>query len=80
MKALGFKYEVPRKIYYVDSHEKHETKKYRKKMVREYFKNELRMYRLIHLPEAEVIGLEQELEIKLSNGHKYTDPHKPVSK
>ena len=71
MKALGFKYEVQRKIYYVDGHEKPETKKYRKKMVREYLQNELRMFRWIHLPETEVISLEQELEIKLSNGHKY---------
>ena len=35
--------------------------------------NELRMYRWIHLPCTEVSDLEQELEISLSNGHKYTD-------
>ena len=29
MKALGFKYEVRRKIYYVHGHEKPEMKKYR---------------------------------------------------
>ena len=32
------------------------------------------MHRWIHLPETEVIGLEEELEISLGNGYKYTDP------
>ena len=68
------KYEVRRKIYYVDGHEKPETKKYGKKMVRDYLTTELRMHRWVHLPASELSDLEKELEIKLSNGYKYTDP------
>ena len=73
MRRLGFKYEVRRKIYYVDGHEKPETKKYRKRMVRAYLDNELRMHRWIQLPKSGLRDLEEDLEIKLGNGHEYTD-------
>ena len=68
-----------RKIYYVDGQEKHETKKYRKKMVKEYLQNKLCMHQWIHLPATELFDLEKKssLKIKLSNGHQqYTDPQK----
>jgi hypothetical protein len=51
MKCLGFKYEVRRKIYYVDGHEK---------------------------PVTELNDLEEELEIKVGNGHRYTDPQTSI--
>jgi hypothetical protein len=38
MGRLGFKYETRQKTYYVDGHEKPETKKYRKTMVSQYLK------------------------------------------
>ena len=44
MKCIDFKYEVQRKIYYVNGHDKPDSKKYRKKMVREYLPNELCMH------------------------------------
>jgi hypothetical protein len=68
-----FKYETRRKCYYVNGHEKPETKKYRKTMVSKYLKNELRMYRWIQLPSTELKDLEEELEIKIGNGYHYTD-------
>jgi hypothetical protein len=74
MRRLGFKYEVRRKCYYVDGHEKPETKKYRKTMVSKYLENELRMYRWIQLPLTELNDLEEQLEIEIGNGHHYTDP------
>jgi hypothetical protein len=37
MCLLGFKYEPQKKCYYVDGHEKPETKAYRKKFVKRYF-------------------------------------------
>jgi hypothetical protein len=79
MKCLGFKYEVRRKIYYVDGHEKPETKKYRKKMVKEYLANELRMYRWIQLPVTELRELEEKLDITISEGHQYTDAETGVA-
>jgi hypothetical protein len=74
MRRLGFKYEIRRKCYYVDGHEKPETKKYRKTMVSQYLENELRMHRWIQLPLAEFNDLEAHLEIEIGNGHHYTDP------
>jgi hypothetical protein len=73
MGRLGFRYETRRKTYYVDGHEKPETKKYRKTMVREYLKSELRMHRWIQLPLEELKALEVELEIKINTGHQYLD-------
>jgi hypothetical protein len=70
----GFKYEVRRKCYYVDGHEKPETKKYRKEMVSRYLANELRMHRWIQLPLTELEDLEEQEEIRIGNGHHYTDP------
>ncbi len=74
MGRLGFKYETRRKTYYVDGHEKPETKKYRKTMVSQYLKSELCMHRWIQLPVIELKALEVELEIKLDTGHEYLDP------
>jgi hypothetical protein len=59
--------------YYVDGHEKPETKKYRKRMVSEYLENELRMYRWIQLPLTVLTDLEEAQEIKIGNGHHYID-------
>ena len=73
MSRLGFKYETRRKTYYVDGHEKPETKKYRKTMVSAYLKNELRMHRWLQLPLVEFKELEGELDISIGNGHEYTD-------
>ena len=40
LKVLGYKYEVRKKCYYVDNHEKPETKLYRKKWTERYLKYE----------------------------------------
>jgi hypothetical protein len=56
----------------VDGHEKPETKKYKKTMVREYLKSELRMHQWIQLPLGELN--EVKLEIKINTGHQYLDP------
>jgi hypothetical protein len=37
MSLLRFKYESRKKCYYVDGHEKPETKAYRKKFIKRYF-------------------------------------------
>jgi hypothetical protein len=73
MRWLGFKYKMRRKCYYVDGYEKPETKKNRKTMEIKYLKNELHMYRWIQLPLTKLTDLEEELEIKIGNGHHYTD-------
>ena len=44
MNQFGFKYSSQRKTYYVDSHEKDETVKYRNKYVFRYLRNEIRYY------------------------------------
>lgn len=43
MRRLGYRYEVRKKSYYVDNHEKPENKRYRKKFIREYLKLEVQM-------------------------------------
>lgn len=47
---LGFKYEVRKKTYYVDTHENKETTMYRKNWVQRYLSNERRMHRWVQIP------------------------------
>ncbi len=70
MRRLGFKYEVCQKCYYVNGHEKPETKKYRKTMVSEYLKCELRMHRWIQLPLEEL----KALKIRAGNQDQHCTP------
>jgi hypothetical protein len=49
MRLLGFKYEVRKRCYYVDWHEKPETKVYRKKFAKRYFEDEKLMHRWIQI-------------------------------
>jgi hypothetical protein len=65
-------------IYYVDGHEKPETKKYRKMMVSRYLENELQMFRWIQLPLAKIRDLQAPKEIQIGNGHHYTDPETKI--
>jgi hypothetical protein len=47
-------------------------------MVSRYLENELRMFRWIQLPLAEVRDLEAQKEIRIGNGHHYTDPETKI--
>ena len=47
IRRLGFKYQVRKKCYYVDTHEKPENQRYRKDFIRQYRKLEMRMHRWI---------------------------------
>ncbi len=49
MGLLGFKYETRQKCYYVNGHEKPDTKAYRKKFERHYFEYEKLMHRWIQI-------------------------------
>ena len=59
LERLGFKYEPRRKCYYVDNHEKPETKFYRKKFNRRYLLHELRMHRWIQIESSKVRELQE---------------------
>ncbi|CAJ1943688.1 unnamed protein product [Cylindrotheca closterium] len=71
MRRLRYKYEVRKKCYYVDNHEKPENKRYRKKFIKRYLTLELRVYRWIQFSDAEYNGfcsenckLEEQLKSK----------------
>jgi hypothetical protein len=78
MRLLGFKYEQRRKCYYVDGHEKPETKAYRKKFVRRYFEYERMMHRWIQMELIDKLKLEEEEGIELAHGYQYVDPKTKV--
>jgi hypothetical protein len=75
MRKLGFRYEVRKKCYYVDTHEKPENCRYRKQYAREYRQLELRMHRWIQFKQRYFVFLQDTAEFKkhklVSNGYKY---------
>ena len=54
MDALGFRYSVRCKTYYVDGHKMSENVEYRKKYILRYLKNERQCFRWIQLSMKEV--------------------------
>ena len=55
---LGYSYDMRKKTYYVDAHEKPETVEYRKKFVARYLDSEIRMHRWIHLSSETLLEME----------------------
>jgi hypothetical protein len=75
MQLLRFKYETRQKCYYVDGHEKPDTKACRKKFVlRRYFEYEKLMHQWIQIELTEKQKLEEQEGIDMSHGHHYIDP------
>ena len=58
MCLLQFKYKPQRKCYYVDRHEKPETKVYRKKFIKKYFEYERLMHCWIQIALTDKLKLE----------------------
>ena len=73
MQRLGYKYSETKKCYYVDGHEKPETKAYRKKFVKRYFESEKLMHRWIQITLTAKVTLEEEEGIEIAHGYHYTD-------
>jgi hypothetical protein len=78
MSLLRFKYEPRKKCYYVDGHEKPETKAYRKKFIKRYFQYERLMHRWIQMELTDKLKLEEEEGIELAHGYHYVDPESQV--
>jgi hypothetical protein len=60
MRALGFRYEVRKKGFYVDAHEKPAMLQYRKKFISRYKNYKRRMQRWIQLTKKESKALEKQ--------------------
>ena len=73
MNVLGFKYELRRKGYYVDGHEKPATIEYRKAFCERYLAYEARMHRWVQVKEEVAKKLEEDGEIAEGSGYYYTD-------
>ena len=71
-KEIGMKYKRHAKSYYVDSHEKEETREARKKYLAEMSKHEIDMYRWIQLNEAQVRKLKIDYPDLPPPHHTYT--------
>ena len=63
MNALGFKYGVRQKGFYVDGHETAATVAYRWAFCERYLMYELRMFRWVQIKEEDAQCLEEEGEI-----------------
>ena len=77
MRLLGYKYEVRKKCYYEDNHEKPENKRYRKKFTKTHLNVDFRMTRWLRfsIEDYKILctdspGFENELR---SNGFRYHD-------
>jgi hypothetical protein len=68
---MGFKYEVRKKGYYVNSHEKEGTVEYKWKYVDHYLKKEAQMYCWIQITSEEAEVLESENKIPKKTGYQY---------
>jgi len=79
LNALGFKYEVRKKGYYVDGHEKPSTIEYRKRFCERYLGYEARMHRWIQVTEQVAKKLEEEGEITKGSGYYYYDASREES-
>jgi hypothetical protein len=73
LNVLGLKYELRRKGYYVDGHEKPVTIEYRKVFCEHYLPYEARMHRWVQVKEEVAKKLEEEGEITVGSGYYYTD-------
>lgn len=73
MRLLGFKYEVRKKYYFVDGHEKEDTKRYHKKFVKKMLELEKRMYRWIQISEKDADEYEKKYKLIKACGRSYTD-------
>jgi hypothetical protein len=58
LRFLGYKFDLTRKSYYNDGHEKPEQVEYRKRFISDYFKKELSCYLWIQITEETAIQLE----------------------
>ena len=56
---MGCSYDIRRKTYYVDAHEKPETIVCRRQFIKSFLDSEIRMHRWIHLTSTEVASLEE---------------------
>jgi len=73
MVCLGFKYEIRRKGYYVDGHEKPATIEYRRQFCRRYLTYERRAHRWIQITLEESKTLEENGLVTPNSGYRYTD-------
>ena len=76
MKNLGFRYDLKKKVFYVDGHEKPAQRFDRKVFVQMYLQElEPQMHRWISLPITELNRLRQDELESLSEelGYRYTD-------
>ena len=74
MNALGFKYGVRQKGFYVDGHETAATVAYRWAFCERYLMYELRMFRWVQIKEEDAQCLEEEGEIPAGSGYRYICP------
>jgi hypothetical protein len=74
MKSLGFQYELRRKGYYVDGHEKPGTVAYRWAFCERYLAYEMRMFRWVQIKEEQAKELEEQGEIVRGSGYHYIEP------
>lgn len=58
MVRLGYSYDMRKKTYYVDAHEKPETVKYRKNFIARHLDSEVRMHRWMHLSSETLSDME----------------------
>ena len=72
MHFLGFKYEVRKKSYYVDGHERPDTVMYRKRFVKRYLQYERRTYRWIQVSLDSSNKLKEDTP-NLPKGHQYVN-------
>ena len=73
MLKLGFRYEIRRKGYYVDGHERKATVQYRWDFCDRYLSLERRMFRWIQVSLEEAERLQALGEVTKGSGYKYTD-------
>jgi hypothetical protein len=72
MHKLGFRYQGRKKTYYVDTHEKEETVKYRYLYVRKYLNYERRSYRWIQMKLEDAV-LRDKNNLIQNVGYRYKD-------
>jgi len=72
MKCLGFKFQVRKKCYYVDGHEKPATVEYRKQFIQRYLTYERLAHRWIQLTKQESIECENKGLVPRNSGYHYS--------
>jgi hypothetical protein len=71
LQRLGFTYDLSKKTYYVDSHEKEENVKYRSAFIQRYLEHELLTHRWIQIPLERYEEMIQKHELHDGMGHKF---------